>query len=157
MKLYVASSWRNSIQPRIVRFLRIHGHVVYDFREPEAGDRGFHWSEIDCDWQAWNCHAFCLGLKHDLARAGFRKDFDAMQDSEACVLVLPCGRSAHLEAGWFWGQGRPVVIFMHGGIEPELMYSAAAAIVDSFEMLKSELALIECVRIEACTPAEPGQ
>lgn len=29
---------------------------------------------------------------------------------ELLVLVLPCGRSAHLEAGWMCGQQRPVYV-----------------------------------------------
>ena len=34
-KVYVASSWSNEYQPRIVAFLRERGHEVYDFRNPE--------------------------------------------------------------------------------------------------------------------------
>lgn len=33
-KIYVASSWRNSIQAEIVAALRAEGHEVYDFRNP---------------------------------------------------------------------------------------------------------------------------
>src|SRR5258705_2332390 len=46
MKIYVASSWRNPLQPAIVHTLRRCGHDVYDFRSPKPGDRGFHWSEL---------------------------------------------------------------------------------------------------------------
>jgi hypothetical protein len=54
------------------------------------------------------------------------------------VLQLPCGRSAHLEAGWFAGRGKPVIILLHDGgddwldpglVQPELMYKMATAIV----------------------------
>jgi hypothetical protein len=39
-------------------------------------------------------------------------------------LVLPCGRSAHVEAGWMKGAGRKVIAYIPNGcaIEPELMY-----------------------------------
>ena len=38
MKIYVASSWRNERHPGVVELLRIAGHEVYDFRNPEDGD-----------------------------------------------------------------------------------------------------------------------
>lgn len=45
-------------------------------------------------------------LEHPLAEAGFRSDFDAMRQADVCVLVLPCGASAHSEAGWMKGPER---------------------------------------------------
>lgn len=44
-RIYVASSWRNSRQPEVVRALREVGHHVYDFRNPSKGDTGFAWSD----------------------------------------------------------------------------------------------------------------
>jgi hypothetical protein len=46
MKLYVASSWRNPLQPTIVHALRRSGHEVYDFRNPKEGDTGFGWQQV---------------------------------------------------------------------------------------------------------------
>ncbi len=100
MKIYVASSWRNDIQPHVVEALRKAGHEVYDFKNPRPGDNGFHWSDIDPDWQDWTPEQFIEGLRHPIAASGFASDMDALRDCDACVLVLPCGRSAHLEAGW---------------------------------------------------------
>lgn len=37
MKVYVASSWRNSYQPEVVKALRLSGHDVYDFCQPNTG------------------------------------------------------------------------------------------------------------------------
>jgi hypothetical protein len=124
MKLYVASSWRNTDQPRVVAALRADGHAVYDFRHPSEGDHGFHWSDIDPSWQRWTPDQFREALSHVIARNGFQKDFAAMQWADAGVLVLPCGRSAHLEAGWFVGAGKPLAILLADG-EPELMYRMA--------------------------------
>ena len=42
--------------------------------------------------------------------------------ADACVLVLPCGRSAHTEAGWMAGHGKKVVVYIPKMEEPELMY-----------------------------------
>jgi hypothetical protein len=54
--------------------------------------------------------------------AGFDHDFDAMKWADGCVLLLPSGMSAHLEAGWFGGAGKPVVVLAPELREPELMY-----------------------------------
>jgi hypothetical protein len=48
-RIYVASSWRNDVQPVAVEMFRQLGHEVYDFRNPRPGDNGFHWSDIDPD------------------------------------------------------------------------------------------------------------
>lgn len=121
MKIYVASSWRNTRQPEVVAELRQNGHEVYDFRNPAPGDNGFQWSQIDPDWKSWSGEQYRLALSHPIAKAGFRKDFSAMQWAEAFVLVLPCGRSAHLEMGWAIGMGKLNVILLDEASEPELM------------------------------------
>lgn len=121
MKIYVASSWRNDDQPHVVDALRSAGHEVYDFRHPTPGNDGFSWSEIDPNWQQWTAQQYRVALKHPIAQAGFRSDFSAMQWADAGVLVMPCGRSAHLEAGWFIGQGKPLFTLLSLHDEPELM------------------------------------
>lgn len=124
MKIYVASSWRNDHQQYIVGVLRKEGHEVYDFKHPTEGNAGFHWSEIDPNWKQWNVAEYREGMKHEYAEFGFSRDFEAMQAADACVLVLPCGRSAHLEAGWMKGAGKKVFAFIPSSceFEPELMY-----------------------------------
>ena len=125
MKIYVASSWRNNHQQYVVNELRKAGHDVYDFKHPTEGDVGFHWSEIDPNWQNWNTHQYCDALKHSYAQFGFNRDFNAMKSSDICILCLPCGRSAHLEAGWMKGAGKKVIAYIppNEKIEPELMYN----------------------------------
>lgn len=61
-------------------------------------------------------------LRHERACEGFGLDFDAMKWAHACVLLLPSGNSAHLEAGWFAGKGKPVAVLVPELREPELMY-----------------------------------
>lgn len=121
-RIYVASSWRNAYQPSVVDRLREAGHQVYDFRNPPSGVKGFAWSEIDPDWQNWKAERYReLLLTHPIASLGFVTDLRGMQWADTCVLVLPCGRSAHLEAGWFAGQGKRCLILTRDGEEPELM------------------------------------
>ena len=127
MKLYVASSWRNPLQPFVVRTLRQAGHEVYDFRNPPHGGNGFHWSEIDPEWESWSRETFRKSLSHPVAQDGFSSDWDGMKWADAGVLLMPCGRSAHLEAGYFVGAGKPLHILLSDG-EPELMYRMATAV-----------------------------
>lgn len=123
MKVYVASSWRNDYQPVVVNALCKAGYEVYDFKAPEWNDKGFHWSDIDGGWQGWNFERYIAALAHPLAKSGFKSDMDALEWADACILVLPCGSSAHLELGWAIGQGKRTAILHHPaqGIEPELM------------------------------------
>ena len=51
MRIYVASSWRNLIQPDVVVMLRNLGHNVYDFKNPGPGNSGFQWAQIDEGWK----------------------------------------------------------------------------------------------------------
>lgn len=121
-KIYLASSWRNVKQPEILDLLRSAGHEVYDFRNPKEGNTGFSWSDIDPEWQNWSADGYRENLLNNpIAALGFQHDMRAMQWADTCVLLLPCGRSAHLEAGWFCGMGKRCIILTQDGEEPELM------------------------------------
>ena len=121
MKIYVASSWRNIHQPTVVNELWAAGHEVYDFRNPSEGNKGFAWSDIDPCWQRWRPEVYRLALDHPLARKGFALDMDALRWCDGCVLVMPSGRSAALEAGWAAGAGKRTCIYVPEPMEPELM------------------------------------
>lgn len=134
-KIYVASSWRNLTQPGVVTMLRADGHEVYDFRNPPHGRGGFAWSDIDPNWKSWTAKQYRAALQTPIAEDGYRSDMDGMEWADVCVLVLPCGRSAHLEAGWFAGQGKPVFVLTQDGEEPELMAKMCTDICDNWSDL----------------------
>ena len=56
-------------------------------------------------------------------------------DCDTCVLVLPCGRSAHTEAGWMAGAGRRVIAYISEMVEPELMYKLFDQVVGNLDDL----------------------
>lgn len=103
-RIYVASSWRNPHQPSIVSVLRNDGHDVYDFRNPPHST-GFAWSQIGLPLPCKAVDYRNALLTNPRAAQGFNSDFAAMRWADTCVLVLPCGRSAHLELGWMAGPG----------------------------------------------------
>ena len=139
-KIYLASSWRNQYQQSLVNELRILGYEVYDFKHPN-GDPGFRWDKIEEKWQDWSMKEYREALKADYAQFGFNRDFDAMKAADICVLCLPCGKSAHLEAGWMKGAGKKVIAFIPPSetIEPELMYGLLDGIALNIQELNELL------------------
>jgi hypothetical protein len=138
-KIYVASSWRNPYYPAVVERLRQEGHEVYDFRNPPHGGPGFHWTDIDENAPRWTFAEYAEGLSHPLAERQFQADLDALAWADTCVLVLPCGRSAHTEAGYLAGSGRRVLVYIPEMIEPELMYKLFDTVVGSLDDLAAAL------------------
>jgi hypothetical protein len=124
MNIYVASSWRNDEQPAVVAALRKDGHTVYDFKNPAPGDKGFSWRQLEFgDKAEWTAELYATQvLYHPIAEHGFELDMHALDAADACVLVLPCGRSAHLELGYAAGTGKLTVVYVPKLDEPELMY-----------------------------------
>ena len=137
MRIYVASSWKNEHYPALIEVLRHAGHEPLDWR---AGG-GFGWRQTGVAQEDMTALQYRDEvLKHPRACDGFKNDFDKMQAADACVLLLPCGRSAHFEAGWFWGQGKPVHIYIPVFDTPELMYKGAESISFTIHELLQELA-----------------
>lgn len=147
-KVYVASSWRNRYQQDVVKILRDTNHLVYDFMHPTEGyhnpeglPNGFQWSEIDPEWEQWDTSEYLEALDSPLAVRGFKSDWDAMVWADTCVLVLPSGRSAHIEAGYFVGAGKDLHILMPEVEPPDLMYKMATKVhVNEFSLVRSLMA-----------------
>lgn len=138
MKIYVASSWRCEQYPAVVRALRDDEHEVYDFRNPPGGT-GFSWQQVDAE-NAKTIPAYFAAIDTDIAKAGFASDKKHLDDCDALVLVLPSGRSAHLEAGYAAGQGKRVYVLLHEDrFEPELMYLLCDGISDDIEVIREML------------------
>lgn len=130
--VYVASSWRNFMHAGVCATLKAAGIDHYDFKNPEGGT-GFSWREVKTDgvpgaplaakgsdWE--QADEYLRMIEHPRALDGFAADFGAMQRADTFVLVLPCGKSAHLELGWAVGAGKRTAILLEDPVEPELMY-----------------------------------
>ena len=147
-RIYVASSWRNAEQPLVVTALRDAGHEVYDFRNPPNG-AGFGWEEVMPRFggphdQLVGQMDYLEALDHPRAAEGFASDFGAMKGCDTCVLVLPCGRSAHLELGWMVGAGKRTAILLDGPlVTPELMYKMVDCVAPSLDDLLMWVDLID--------------
>lgn len=123
--LYVASSWRNERLDDVFKQLATMEIPYYDFRNPMTG---FHWGEVGMpsyrrgDNNPVPVDEYLGGIGHLRAIEGFTCDFNAMHDATAMLLVLPCGKSAHLELGWAVGRRLPTAILLEDPMVPELMY-----------------------------------
>lgn len=120
-KVYIASSWRNKDYPELVVKVRAAGHELHDWRNPPEGGNGFSWDEIDTNWQNWTADQYRRALGHSVAFKGFNSDLCGMQLADVGILLLPSGRSAHLEIGWMAGAGKYTMVRTQDGQEPELM------------------------------------
>lgn len=150
MKIYVASSWRNPYQQGAVAKLRALGHQVYDFRGPGdgwgtdgSGPGGFGWHEIDPGWKEWvtDVRSYIEALNHPRAREGFRRDMDALEKCDVCIMVNPCGQSAHAEMGFAAGAGKLVAVYCPEIREPDLMVKMANIITDQWDVIESWLSV----------------
>jgi len=153
MKIYVASSWRNTYQPGVVKKLRELGHEVYDFRgggdgwSPEQGSGGFAWTSVDPEWQSWpsDVERYRAGLNHPMAIEGFNRDMSALKRADACIMVMPCGPSASMEMGWACGADKLVAVYMPEIREPDLMVKMAELVTTRWDVIEVWLN-VDCSR-----------
>lgn len=132
MKIYIASSWKNSdILLSLADHLREMGHKVDCFCDGSSGRYVFDYREIG---NAEDLDAVSFLQDHRSQRT-FQEDKKWLDWAEAVVMVLPCGNSAHLEAGYAKGQGKKLIIL--GEFEKgkfDVMYGFADALIPWSEM-----------------------
>lgn len=121
-RVYVASSWRCPRQQEVVAALRAQGHDVFDFREhpvpcPPWGEMGYG--------PTWTADESLAALSDPRANVVYSRDMTALVEADTTVLVMPCGRSAHLELGFARGAGQRTAVLLADGFEPEIMQMMA--------------------------------
>ena len=135
--IYVASSWRNPRYEGVLDCLTQWNIAFYNWRDEE----GFHWSDVFNTESVdhWTTpikpERYIDGMRHERARAGFERDMQHLREAEAVILVLECGKSAHLEAGWAAGAGKPTALYITGDLQPELMYGMFDVMTDDIDIL----------------------
>ncbi|KKK68114.1 hypothetical protein LCGC14_2947310 [marine sediment metagenome] len=108
MKIYLIGSLRNDKVPALGNDLRDIGHGVFDdwfAAGPEADDC---WKNYEQN----RGHTYMEAL--DGLAASHVYDFDRKHlfESDVGILVLPAGRSGHLELGIFVGRGKKAYILL---------------------------------------------
>jgi nucleoside 2-deoxyribosyltransferase len=139
MKIYLASSWKNQESVfEMAELLRLEGHLVDAFCE-EENRVSFNWSELFGIMDREGVDVTELNAKdmmnHWRVQVAFKVDKKYLDWSDAVIMLLPCGRSAHLEAGYAVGSGKKLYIV--GGFEKgefDVMYGFADSMYDYSEM-----------------------
>lgn len=142
-RIYIATSWKMEPTAKaIADALRQDGHEVDCFCDPSSGRYVFHWTEfVDKEEDLQNYDAVSF-LNDPRTRRAFEEDKGWIDWCDVVVMVHPCGKSAHLEAGYAKGSGKKV--FMYGEFPKgqfDVMYGFADGLyrVEQFGELKDAL------------------
>lgn len=106
-KYFIASRWRNRDSVlALVHKLRAKGKSVYCFMETD------NYHSIDEDPEAvMKAFEATDNWRHsDMVESIFKKDMDALRASEELILLLPAGKSAHIEAGAAYGMNKHCIV-----------------------------------------------
>jgi nucleoside 2-deoxyribosyltransferase len=135
--VYIMGSMRCLRVPEVAKALRSIGWEAFDdwySPGPETDDK---WQE----YERARGRTFAEALAGYHAKDVFDFDKHHLDRCDRGVLVLPAGKSAHIELGYLRGCGKPAYILMDG--EPErydIMYLFATKIFTSLDDLLKELA-----------------
>lgn len=148
MKIYLIGSLRNEAIPEIGKTIRASGHDVFD-------DWYGAGKEADDYWKAYEGirgRGYRDALRGKAATHVFNFDKSNLDWADAAVLVLPAGKSGHIELGYMAGQGKQTFILFPE--EPaqdrwDLMYKFANDVFFEIADLTQELQIYEQEHYEA--------
>ncbi len=143
MKIYIASSLKNQKEViALAEYLEKYGFEVDAFCRCNDKKYAFHWSElVDDEDDLANYDAIEMLADPRTLRA-FKEDMKWLDWSDCVIMLMPCGRSSHLEAGYAKGQGK--LLYIYGAFpkgEFDVMYGMADGLVHSedIKLLVDEL------------------
>jgi len=132
MILYLIGSLRNPRIPEIAQALRKAGHEVFDdwfAAGPFADDA---WKE----YEQSRGHDLITALDGYAAQHVYRFDKYHLDRSDGGVLVLPAGRSGHLEMGYLAGQGKSTYVLLDGDPDRwDVMYGFTCGVFATLDEL----------------------
>jgi hypothetical protein len=108
--IYVIGSLRNEEIPEVAESLRSLGLDAFDdwfAAGPEADD---YWKKYETSRE----NGYKEALRGHAARHVFEFDKHHLDRCDSAILVLPAGRSGHLELGYVSGTGKPTYILLDG-------------------------------------------
>lgn len=111
LRIYLASSWRNEIAViSVAKCLRAHGFEVDCFCDQSSGRIGFNIATCLEEMGASIYDVDAITALHHLAvkdkfEIAYAEDKKWLDWANCVVMLMPCGRSAHLEAGYMKGKG----------------------------------------------------
>jgi nucleoside 2-deoxyribosyltransferase len=137
--LYLIGSLRNPEVPKIANQLRSEGFGVFDdwyAAGPEADDK---WR----DYEKGRGRSYMEALAGAAAKNVFQFDRKHLERADAVILVLPAGKSGHLELGWSLGRGKRGYILLDSPDRWDVMYQFADLVTDDLDETLDEEADLE--------------
>lgn len=126
--VYLIGSLRNPELPRLANRLRAKGFDVFDdwvAAGPEADEK---WRE----YEIAKGHSYGEALKGYAANHVCDYDRSHLDRCDAAVLVLPAGKSGHLELGYFLGKGKPGFILLDADYDRwDTMYLLSTDVINN--------------------------
>ena len=150
MIVYLIGSLRAPHVPAIGNLLREKGYEVFD--DWHAGG-----PTADDEWQRYEKQrgrTYREALKGHAAKHVFDYDVQHLKRADVAVLVLPAGRSGHLELGWFVGRGKPGFVLLEEQ-DPDrwdVMLLFATGVCGSVQELIEELEVVQAQRRVGMAP-----
>lgn len=140
MKIYVIGSLENPRVPSIAGTLREDGHEVFDSWYAAGPDADRYWRQ----YEEAKGLSFAEALSAPAAQNVLNFDRKWALWADVGVLVLPAGKSGHLELGAFWINvpGKQAHILLPPDFSPEkwdVMYGLADGIWSSPHLLQAYL------------------
>jgi hypothetical protein len=132
-RIYLIGSLRNPAVQNVGRALRDAGHETFDDWHAAGPDADQYWQE----YETARGRSYTEALNGPVAAHNFEFDMDWLKWADTGVLVMPAGKSGHMELGYIIGRGGHGFVYMPDG-EPDrwdLMYKLAEGIAYTEEGL----------------------
>ena len=138
MKVYLIGSLRQPVVQDIAEELRDE----FDFEVFD--DWAAAGPEADDMWQNYETRRgrrFVEALQGHAAKHVFEYDYKHLSEADIVILVLPAGRSAHLELGWAIGRGKKAYVLLPIGYGDrwDVMYRFADGVFEEMFDLKEAI------------------
>jgi hypothetical protein len=133
--LYLIGSLRNPTIPGIANRLRAIGYDVFDDWHAAGPTADDEWKRYETE----RGRTYQQALMGHAAQHVFEFDLYHLNRCDLAVLVLPAGRSGHLELGYVIGEGKPAYVLMDNPDRWDVMYQFATNVFFDVDELVADL------------------
>ena len=139
-QIYIIGSLRNEKIPHIAKELRKIGHLVFDDWFSPGPEADEFWRK----YEKVRGSSYKEALRNAAATHVFEFDKFHIDESQIGVLIMPAGKSGHLELGYMIGQGKPCFVFFEEDPERwdvmhQFAFENGGSICVTLDELKAEL------------------
>lgn len=131
MLVYLIGSLRNPAVPEVAAKLRASDIDVFD----DWYAAGPHADDCWRDYEKGRGHSYAEALDGYAAKHVFSFDYMHLGRCDGAVLMLPAGKSGHLELGFMAGRGKPTFILLDEPERWDVMYQFATGVYSTIDDL----------------------